>query len=576
MSNISTSCFVILPIHLFNEEIIKDTLDTILKSTKELPAEIFIIEEPAYFGDHKMQLNYNKLKLIYHRASMKYYNDYITNYITKYITNSTHTNNKIKITYLDYKSLTVSISISKGYNPIKQYKQIHLFNPVDTYLESKYKKLFKNKLIYNQTPLFLCTDEDLESYHNSKPNKESYYHASFYKWQRTRLNILPDSKTYDTENRNMMPLDTKVPPLPKNDSSTSAKKYLDESISYVQNTWKHNLEPFKQDLENPARKYDDNQYRQQLNQQSNQQSNQQLPTQPTIITPESIHFPITHQTALLWLQNFCKIRFSQFGKYEDSIDAGNPNPRNFLFHSCISPMLNIGLLTPAQVIETVSKYYKTKSNTAKIGIENYEGFIRQVIGWREYQRYIYKYAGEKMRSSNHFGNDRRLTEHWYNGTTQIKPVDDAIKMAINDGYIHHILRLMVIGNIMNLVGIHPDDVYKWFMEFSLDSYDWVMIGNVYSMALWADGGLTMRKPYISGDGYIMKMSNYKKVSGNSSNAISWNVKWNSLLHHFIDRNNVKLSKTYYNGLVKAWNRKSESEREKELKIANEIIKNITK
>ena len=557
MSTNSTSCFVILPINLFNEEIIKDTLDSILKTTKELPAEIFIIEEPAYFGDHKMQLNYNKLKLIYHRASMKYYNDYITN--------STHTHNKIKITYIDYKLLKVS----KGYNPIKQYKQIHLFNPVDTYLESKYKKLFKNKLIYHQTPLFLCTDEDLESYHNSKPNKESYYHSSFYKWQRGRLNILPDSKTYDTENRNMMPLDTKVPPLPKNDSSTSAKKYLDEAISYVQNTWKHNLEPFKQDLENYARKYDDNPSKQ----QQKQQSNQQLPTQPTIITPESIHFPITHQTALLWLQNFCKIRFSQFGKYEDSIDAGNPNPRNFLFHSCISPMLNIGLLTPNQVIETVSKYYKTKNNTAKIGIENYEGFIRQVIGWREYQRYIYHYAGEKMRSSNHFGNDRRLTEHWYNGTTQIKPVDDAIKMAINDGYIHHILRLMVIGNIMNLVGIHPDDVYKWFMEFSLDSYDWVMIGNVYSMALWADGGLTMRKPYISGDGYIMKMSNYKKESG--GNSISWNIKWNSLLHHFIDRNRVKLSKTYYNGLVKAWTRKSESDREKELKIANEIIDNIS-
>ena len=122
MSNNSNSCFVILPIHLFNEEIINDTLDTILKSTKELPAEIFIIEEPAYFGDHKMQLNYNKLKLIYHRASMKYYNDYITNYITN--STHTHTNYKIKITYLDYKSLTVS----KGYNPIKQYKQIHLFN----------------------------------------------------------------------------------------------------------------------------------------------------------------------------------------------------------------------------------------------------------------------------------------------------------------------------------------------------------------------------------------------------------------------------------------------------------------
>jgi deoxyribodipyrimidine photolyase-like uncharacterized protein len=177
-------------------------------------------------------------------------------------------------------------------------------------------------------------------------------------------------------------------------------------------------------------------------------------------------------------------------------------------------------------------------------------------------------------------------------------------MALDDGYIHHILRLMVVGNFMNLVGIHPDDVYKWFMEFSLDSYDWVMIGNVYSMALWADGGLTMRKPYISGDGYIMKMGNYSKSTGARSDnskrtkknietqetveheqaeqetktvdtAKKWNEEWNAVFHHFIDRNATKLLRTYYAGLVRAWQKKQEGEREPELAIANKVITRLS-
>ena len=268
-------------------------------------------------------------------------------------------------------------------------------------------------------------------------------------------------------------------------------------------------------------------------------------------------------------------------------------------------MLNIGLITPQQVLDIITGYYK--AHTKEIGIANYEGFIRQIIGWREYQRYIYQYAGDKMRAGNHFNNARRLNDSWYTATTGLKPVDDAVRMALDDGYIHHILRLMVVGNFMNLVGIHPDDVYKWFMEFALDSYDWVMVGNVYSMALWADGGLTMRKPYISGDGYIMKMSNYSKSSkSNKSNKSSsgnnkktkkqidtqetdkhteletkadtsrgWNEEWNAIFHHFIDRNATKLARTYYAGLVRAWQKKPESEREPELTIANKVIARLS-
>lgn len=541
------TAFLILPIHLFDHSILLENIKPFLaQSNTNILKTIYILEEPVYFGDRDVKLNFNKLKLIYHRATIQYYFKYIQKYIP----------NGIEIVYLEYNELKTPNA--KGYQQIKKaHSRIIMFNPIDTYLEAKYKKIFGSKLKQSdilESPLFLCTSKDLEDYHKQKPNKDSYFHASFYNWQRQRMNILPNSKTYDTENRNMMPADTQVPPLPKNDSkSPSTKKYIDEAIRYIESNWASNLEPVY------------------VKAQTQEET-------PKSITASSILFPITRKTSLQWLENFCQNRFDNFGKYEDSIDAGQQNnkdnnsrqPRNFLFHSCITPMLNIGLITPQDVLSIITQYYNKHKSIAKskIDISNYEGFVRQIIGWREYQRYIYQYAGASMRGGNYFNNSRKLTPEWYNGTTDIKPVDDAIKMAVNDGYIHHILRLMVVGNFMNLVGLHPDEVYKWFMEFALDSYDWVMVGNVYSMALWADGGITMRKPYISGDGYIMKMSNYSKGD--------WNGKWNAVFHHFIDRNSKQLEKTYYNGLVKAWARKGKEEKEQELAIANGIIRKISK
>ena len=562
-----SSTFLILPIHLFHHDILLDSIKAIAPRV----TRIIILEEPAYFGHHYIVMNYNKLKLIYNRATMQYYKDYI----------SKHIPTGVALEYVEYKNLMNTNTRTGGYAKIKKsigLGNIILFNPIDTFLEAKYKKLFGAKLEMLETPGFLCTSKDLSAYDTSNTSKNSYYHASFYTWQRTRMNILAGSKTYDTENRNMMPLSTKVPPLPTNDSTSGeTRTYLEEAISYVQKTWPKNLEPVYVQRGERA------------------------------IIPESIHFPITHSSADKWVHDFCKNRFALFGKYEDSIDSV---PRNFLFHSCITPMLNIGLITPQQVLDIITAYYK--AHTKEIGIANYEGFIRQIIGWREYQRYIYQYAGEKMRAGNHFGNSRRLNDTWYSATTGIKPVDDAVKMALDDGYIHNILRLMVVGNFMNLVGIHPDDVYKWFMEFALDSYDWVMVGNVYSMALWADGGLTMRKPYISGDGYIMKMGNYSKSGGSSKSRSGssskrtkkqndiqepeaqetaalelaeqetkgntsrrWNEEWNSVFHHFIDRNATKLLRTYYAGLVRAWQKKPEGEREPELAIANKVIARIS-
>ena len=147
----------------------------------------------------------------------------------------------------------------------------------------------------------------------------------------------------------------------------------------------------------------------------------------------------------------------------------------------------------------------------QIPLNSLEGFIRQIIGWREFIRGIYQTRGKEQEQSNFFGHYGKLTSHWYDGTTGIEPLDDAIKDCINFGFTHHIPRLMIIGNIMNLARIHPNEIYKWFMEMFVDSSEWVMVPNIYGMATFADGGIFATKPYSCGSNYILKMSNYKRA-----------------------------------------------------------------
>ena len=216
----------------------------------------------------------------------------------------------------------------------------------------------------------------------------------------------------------------------------------------------------------------------------------------------NLWFPVSRKDAKKQLDEFIKNRFLNFGIYEDAMLEGE----NFLFHSCISSLLNIGLLTPSYVIERSIKL----ADKYNVPINSLEGFIRQIIGWREFIRGIYQEEGEYQIKQNYWNHKNKLTDAWYEGETGIIPLDDAIKTTIRDGYVHHIPRLMVISNIMNLCEIHPDEIYKWFMEMYIDSSDWVMVPNVYGMATYADGGLMSTKPYTCGSNYILKMSNYKK------------------------------------------------------------------
>ncbi|MEM9328729.1 MAG: FAD-binding domain-containing protein, partial [Bacteroidota bacterium] len=223
---------------------------------------------------------------------------------------------------------------------------------------------------------------------------------------------------------------------------------------------------------------------------------------------------------------FLKERFDQFGPYEDAIDQQGV----FLFHSVLSPYMNMGLLTPEEVVQrALAHYQQQKTHFASV-----EGFVRQIIGWREFLRGIYHQYHDDL-YANFFRHERRMKDCWYEGTTGIPPLDDSIHKAQNYGYTHHIERLMVLGNIMLLCELHPDEVYRWFMEMYVDSADWVMAPNVYGMSQFADGGIFATKPYIGGSNYILKMSNYSKKG-------DWPDTINGLYWRFIDRNRELFSK----------------------------------
>jgi deoxyribodipyrimidine photolyase-related protein len=176
------------------------------------------------------------------------------------------------------------------------------------------------------------------------------------------------------------------------------------------------------------------------------------------------------------------------------------------------------------VLETL---HYARENKKSILINSVEGFIRQVIGWREFMRAVYLMAGEKERPSNFWGHKRKLPDSFYGALTGIEPVDHVIRQVTSSAYCHHIERLMVLGNFMLLCEIDPGEVYRWFMEMFIDAYDWVMVPNVYGMSQYADGGLITTKPYISSSNYILKMSDFPRGD--------WCDVWDALYWRFIDR-----------------------------------------
>jgi deoxyribodipyrimidine photolyase-related protein len=270
--------------------------------------------------------------------------------------------------------------------------------------------------------------------------------------------------------------------------------------------------------------------------------------------------PTDRKRSKKWLKVFVQKRLHQFGEYEDAIHPSEA----FLFHAAISPMVNAGLITPAEVVAEICN----SGQKLNVPLNSIEGFVRQVMGWREFVFGIDQNFGQMQSEKNFWQHHRKLTPVWYTGQTGVPPLDDTIKKALKFAYTHHIERLMVVSSLMTLCEVCPKAAFAWFMEMYADSADWVMGPNVYGMGLFSDGGIFATKPYICGSNYYIKMGRYKKGD--------WCHGVDGLYWSFIDKHRSFYSKNPRTSVMIKTLDKMDKERKKLIfKSADELKNRIT-
>jgi len=422
--------------------------------------KVYIVEHPLFFTKY----NYHKMKLVLHRSTMKYYHDYLVE----------------KYPHLDVKYINVS-KYDKFINISKQHT-ILFHDPVDHIISNEFRKY--NTEIH-PTKSFIMSDSDLLNYYNLHKNKNQR-HSIFYNYHKDILLVeyLANgeennkvktwnkifNKNHDEENRNKFPEEYESPKLHRVNNTSS---YITDAIKYVERIFPNN------------------------------------PGDSELIY-EDINFGYVKKL----FSNFLKKKLIHFGDYQDAVRSdvifGN--------HSVLSPFMNIGMIEPRKVLHKVIKFYNSRSN--KITVNNIEGYLRQIIGWREYCRYIYLYFRTKL-IKNPRNAVRKLNKRlWYDFDTQsmndpkyefakvdyIPVMLDKVKRY---AYLHHIERLMYIGNFMLLYEIHPKEVFNWFQCMFLDSYHVFMYPNVYGMSQHTTD-LMMSKMYICSSNYVHNMSDYSR------------------------------------------------------------------
>ena len=247
-------------------------------------------------------------------------------------------------------------------------------------------------------------------------------------------------------------------------------------------------------------------------------------------TAQGFDLAVSHAQAEAALQDFVVNRLADFGPYEDAMSSRNGN----LYHSLLSPYVNIGLLQPLQMVRAAEQAYRT----GKAPINSVEGFVRQVLGWREYIYWQYWRLMPGLRTANQWAATRSMPLLFWNAETDMNCLQHVVERVIASGYSHHIERLMLICNFCMLAGVNPAAVADWFLTFYVDAYDWVVLPNVIGMGLNADGGLTATKPYIASANYISRMSDYcgscqydpKQRTGPQACPFNY-LYWNFLLKH---------------------------------------------
>jgi len=444
---------VIFPHQLFEEN------PSISKKRK-----IFLVEETLFFN----QFKFHKQKLVFHRASMKFYEKFLkeNSYNVEYI--------EAKVANSDVRKLIKKLADD-------EISEIHCTEVTDNWLGKRIEKAageFSIKISWYKSPMFLNSRKELKSYFG---DSKKFSHAQFYIDQRKKRNILLNDNdkpiggkwSFDAENRKKYPKGKSPPKI----EFPAQNDWVKEAREYVKSNYSENYGN----------------------------------------SGEQIRYSVTFDEAKDWFRQFLENRFQDFGKYEDAI----VEKENILHHTVLTPMLNAGLLTPQYVIDTALDY----ADENDIPLNSLEGFVRQVMGWREFIRAVYEFKGTEERNRNFWNFKRKIPESFWKAETGVEPLDKIIQKVWDTAYAHHIERLMVLGNFMLLCEFDPDEVYRWFMEMFIDAYDWVMVPNVYGMSQFADGGLMATKPYISGSNYLMKMSDFSTGD--------WQKTWDGLFWRFM-------------------------------------------
>ena len=408
------------------------------------------------------QYAFHAQKLVLHRASLRRFADRLRaagHEVETVETSADHTSHELLTALLD------------RLGP----EQITAYDVVDDWLTRDLTRACPG-IEWLESSGFLTTREEVERHFAGSSARMQ----TFYTWQRRRLDVLVEADggpvggkwSFDEDNRKLLP---KAHPVPKAPAPLRHPA-VDDAIAWVKGAF---------------------------------------PDAPG--NPDTFAWPTAHDEADAAYDAFLTDRFADFGPFEDAISAEH----GVVFHSLLTPGLNIGLISPRDVLDRALAH----SEHHDVPLASLEGFVRQVIGWREYMRATYHLWGRRMRSRNRLAHTRPLARGWWDATTGLAPVDHVLRRVLDTGYAHHIERLMVLGNAQCLLRTDPDAAYEWFMELFVDAYDWVMVPNVYAMSQFAAADAITTKPYVSGSNYLRKMSDLPKGE--------WCDDWDALYWTFV-------------------------------------------
>ncbi len=429
---------------------------------------IVLIEDSLFFGDRDAPAHIHQQKLAFHRITMG-----------RWAEHRGREGHAVRLVRYEPRVTSVEVLESLARQGITRW---WIADPVDDWLERRIRRAAERtgaRVQWLDSPAFLVSKAWNEAWLDAHPTARL---ANYYIAQRREREILLDRSggplggrwSLDAENRRRWPRGRVPPPAPRAELSPDEREMAAEVA--------------REFASHPGHARD-------------------------------LWIPTDTASARRWLDDFVHRRLPEFGPYEDAIAAEH----DVLCHSVLSPLLNAGLLRPGEVIEAVLD----AGRDGRAPLNSVEGFVRQVLGWREYVRALYQRHGVAMRTANVWGHRRPMPAAFYTAQTGLPPLDGAIRRVLRLGWCHHIERLMVIGAVMLMLELDPNAVYRWFTELFLDAYDWVMVPNVYGMSQFADGGRMATKPYLSGSAYLRRMSDFAPGP--------WCDVWDGLFWRFVAR-----------------------------------------